>query len=91
MTLIKLRLNVENQHLAYLFSVHQSIVSRNSKKWIYVIYERLKPLVNDVSSERSSNDVWLSWIILKYFLRDPQPLKPEHKPGPINGTIRIPS
>ena len=92
MTLMKLRLNVENQHLAYLFGVHQSTVSQNFRKWIYVMYERLKPLVIwpereqlprlcHCCSGRSSNDVWLAWIVLKYLLRDQQLLKPEQKHG----------
>ena len=78
MTLMKLRLNIENQHLAYLFGVHHSTVSQNFRKWIYVMYERPKPLVIwpereqlprlcQCCSGRSSNDVCLAWIVLKYY------------------------
>ena len=38
MVLIKLRLNLPNQDIAYRFGVHQSSVSRNFRKWIDVMY-----------------------------------------------------
>ena len=40
MTLMKLRLDVENQHLAYLFGVHQSTISRNFRRWIFMLCMR---------------------------------------------------
>ena len=45
MVLMKLRLNLTNQDIAYRFGVHQSSVSRNFRKWIDVMYIRLKPLI----------------------------------------------
>ena len=45
MVLLKLRLNLGNQYLAYRFNIHNSTVSRNFKKWIDVTYLRLKPLI----------------------------------------------
>ena len=45
MVLMKLRLNLPNQDIAYRFGVHQSSVSRNFRKWIDVMYIRLKPLI----------------------------------------------
>ena len=45
MTLIKLRLNVADQDLAYRFGVNQSTVSRCITKWLDVLYVKLSPLV----------------------------------------------
>ena len=45
MVLMKLRLNLANQDLAYRFGVHQASVSRNFRKWIDVMYRRLRPLI----------------------------------------------
>ena len=45
MVLMKLRLNVDNELLSTLFNVHASTVSRYFRKWMDVMYERLKPLV----------------------------------------------
>ena len=45
MVLMKLRLNLADQDLAYRFGIHQSNVSRNFKKWIDVLYDRLRPLI----------------------------------------------
>lgn len=45
MVLMKLRLNLTNQDIAYRFGIHQSSVSRNFRKWIDVMYIRLKPLI----------------------------------------------
>ena len=45
MVLVKLRLNLATQDMAYRFGVHQSSVSRNIRKWIDVMYIRLKPLI----------------------------------------------
>ena len=45
MTLMKLRLNLADQDLAYRFGVHQSTVSRKFKTWIEAMYIRLKPLI----------------------------------------------
>ena len=44
-TLMKLRLNLFDQDLAYRFGVHQSTISRNFKRWLDVMYVRLKPLI----------------------------------------------
>ena len=45
MVLMKLRLNLGDQYLAYRFGVHNSTFSRYFKKWINVMYVRLKPLI----------------------------------------------
>jgi len=45
MVLMKLRLNLADQDLAYRFGVSQSLVSKNWKKWIDAMYIRLKPLI----------------------------------------------
>ena len=45
MVLMKLRLNLTDQDLAYRFGIHQSNISRNFKKWIDVLYDRLRPLI----------------------------------------------
>ena len=45
MVLLKLRLNLSDQDIAYRFGIHQSTVSRNFRKWIDVMYCRLKPLI----------------------------------------------
>ena len=45
MVLMKLCLNLGDQYLAYCFNIHNSTVSRNFKKWIDVMYLRLKPLI----------------------------------------------
>ena len=44
MVLMKLRLNLTNQDLAYRFGIHQASVSRTFRKWINVKYKRLRPL-----------------------------------------------
>ena len=43
--LMKFRLNLGDQDLAFRFGVHQSTISRCISKWIDVMYVRLKPLV----------------------------------------------
>ena len=43
--LMKLRLNVGDQDIAFRFGVNQSTVSRCFSKWIDVMYIRLKPLI----------------------------------------------
>ena len=43
--LMKLRLNIFDQDLAYWFGVTQSTVSKIMKNWINAMYVRLKPLV----------------------------------------------
>ena len=45
MVLMKLRLNLADQDLAYRFGVHQSTVSWNFRKWIDILYDRLHPLI----------------------------------------------
>ena len=45
MVLMKLRLNLGDQYLAYRFGVHNSTISRYFKKWINAMYVRLKPLI----------------------------------------------
>lgn len=45
MVLMKLRLNVADQDLGYRFGIHQSTVSRNFRKWIDVLHDRLNPLI----------------------------------------------
>ena len=44
-TLMKLRLGLFDQDLAYRFGVHQSRISRNFRKWIDAMFTRLKPLI----------------------------------------------
>ena len=44
-TSTELRLNLGDQYLAYRFGVHNSTISRYFKKWINVMYVRLKPLI----------------------------------------------
>ena len=51
MTLVKLRLNLCDQDLAYRFGVSQSTVSRNFRKWIDIMYIRLKPTIQWPSRE----------------------------------------
>ena len=41
----RLRLNLDIDHLSYQFGIHSSNVSRTVRKWINVMYERLKPLI----------------------------------------------
>ncbi len=43
--LMKLRLNVPNQDIAYRFGVSQSVICKNFKKWINVMYIYLQPLI----------------------------------------------
>lgn len=45
LVLMKLRINVGDQDLAYRFGVNQSTVTRYVKKWIDIMYIRLGPLV----------------------------------------------
>ena len=45
MVLIKLRLNLGDQDLAYRFNVDQSTVTRHIQKWTEILYVRLGPLV----------------------------------------------
>lgn len=42
---MKLRLNIGDQDLAYRFNVSQSTVTRQMQKWIDILYVRLGPLV----------------------------------------------
>lgn len=45
MVLMKLRLNLGDQGLAYRFGVHQSTISRRFKIWIEVMFVQLKPMI----------------------------------------------
>ncbi len=45
LVLVKLRLNLGDQDLAYRFNVSQSTASRQLQRWIDILYVRLKPLV----------------------------------------------
>ena len=45
MVLMKLRLNLANQDLAYRFNIHQSTVSRKFRLWIDAMFVRLRPLI----------------------------------------------
>ena len=45
MVLARLRLNMEVQHLSYHFGIHSSNISRTFRKWINIMYERLRPLI----------------------------------------------
>lgn len=42
---MKLRLRPFDQDLDYRFGVHQTTISRNFRKWIDIMYIRLKPLI----------------------------------------------
>ena len=44
-TLMKLRLSLYDQDIAYRFGVHQTTISRNFRRWIDVMFIRLKPLI----------------------------------------------
>ena len=43
--LAKLRLNLTNQDIGYRFDLHQTTISKMFKKWINIMYIRLKPLI----------------------------------------------
>ncbi|XP_051244579.1 uncharacterized protein LOC127356656 [Dicentrarchus labrax] len=45
LTLMKLRLNLSEEFLGYLFGIHQSTVSRVFHRWIHVMASRLHPLI----------------------------------------------
>ena len=51
LTLMKLRTNIRDQVLAYRFGVSQSTVSRYFRKWIDIMYIRLKPTIQWPSCE----------------------------------------
>ena len=42
---MKLRLSLFDQDLSYRFGIHQSTVSRNFRRWIDMMFIRLKPLI----------------------------------------------
>ena len=44
-TLMKLRLSLFEQDLAFRFGVHQSTISRIFRRWIDIMYVKLKPLI----------------------------------------------
>jgi hypothetical protein len=44
-TLIKLRLNLGDQDLAYRFKVNQSTIARYIQRWVEILYIRLGPLI----------------------------------------------
>ena len=44
-TLMKLRLNVCDQDIAYRFGISQSTVSKNFRKWVNIMYLYLKPFI----------------------------------------------
>ena len=60
MVLIKLRLNLVDQDVAYRFGVHQSTVLRNFRKWIDIMYTRLRRLI--IWPERNSYWKPCQWI-----------------------------
>lgn len=43
--LMKLRLNLSEEFLGYLFGIHQSTVSRIFRRWIHVTASRFHPLI----------------------------------------------
>ena len=79
MVLIKLRLSLADQDIAYRLGLHQSTVSRNIPKWINIMYIRLQPLVKwperedllmtmPMELEEISSAVPLLLTVLKYFV-----------------------
>ena len=54
LTLMKMCLNLHDQDLAYRFGVSQSTVSRCFRKWIDIMYIRLKPTIHWPSREEVS-------------------------------------
>ena len=44
-TLLKLRRSLFDQDITYRFGVHQSTISRNFRRWIDIMFIRLKPLI----------------------------------------------
>ena len=44
-SLMKLRLNISDQDIAYLFGISQSAVSKNLRKWVNIMYIYLKPFI----------------------------------------------
>ena len=44
-TLMKLRLNISDQVIAYRFGISQSAVSKNFRKWVNIMYIYLKPFI----------------------------------------------
>ena len=54
---MKLRLNLEEQDLAYRFCVSQSTVSNVFRKWIYTMAEQLSFLIHWPSREQYANGV----------------------------------
>ena len=56
LTLMKLRLNVGDQDLAYRFGINQSTVSRCVAKWFDILYTKLSPLVYWPERERAATE-----------------------------------
>jgi hypothetical protein len=52
MVLVRLRVNMEVQNLSYHFGIHSSNISRTFRRWIDVIYIRLKPLIRWLDREQ---------------------------------------
>ena len=44
-TIMNLRLGLYDRDLAYRFGVHQTTISRNFRRWIDVMFTRLRPLI----------------------------------------------
>lgn len=45
LVLMRLRLNLQQEDLAYRFGISQSMVSKLFNKWIVIIAQRLQPLI----------------------------------------------
>ena len=98
MTLIKLRLNVTDQDLAYRFGVNQSTVSRCITKWLDLLYIKLSPLIHwpdrdqlvktmPTRLEKTLKSVQSLLIALKFSLKGPLLSKQGLRHGPIIKSI----
>ena len=65
LVLMKLRLNLEEQDLAYRFCVSQSIVSNVFRKWIYTMAEQLSFLIHWPSREQMMTS--MPMVFRKFF------------------------
>ena len=92
LVLMKLRLNLEEQDLAYRFCVSQSTVSNVFRKWIYIMAEQLSFLIHWPSREQMmtsmpmvfrkfSKTAFAFWTAQKYSLSVQQICRQDHIHG----------